>query len=164
MQIKISKFEKAWKNYIKSRNEIKSMMSVTSNVMGDYAELLVRELHHAKKMPNSNKDFDLISGKTKIQVKARQIKKCRTSKSLSIFHSWDFDLLSVVLFNEDGSLYKVVEMKTNDAKKFSEPNERRGGDIIRTTNKFLNSPKLIDRTEEVKQIIKENTFSTDKDS
>ena len=55
MQIKISKFEKAWKNYIKSRNEIKSMMSVTSNVMGDYAELLVRELHHAKKCRTQTK-------------------------------------------------------------------------------------------------------------
>lgn len=156
MAQKLKTVQKAWIEHIKASNRIKKLIRGTSNIMGDYSEFLIRKLYKAEKMPNSNKSFDLkCEDGTRIQVKSRQVSIGKTDKSLNVFRSWDFDLLVVVLFWDDGSLYKVIEMKADDAKTFRTPNKHQNGFIIHTSKEFLECREANNRTAEMKKMIDE---------
>ena len=154
---KIKNIEKSWMKFIEHLNKMKRMINGTSNITGDYAEFLVSKLYNAKKMPNSNKGYDLITSDGKrIQVKSRFVSSGHKSKPLNIIRSWDFEFLVVVLFNEDGSLYQVVEKDVGKAKELSDANDYQNGGIVRTTKDFLSGIDITDKTEEMKRIVNEN--------
>lgn len=97
--------------------------SRTHNILGEFAEQIVADALKGDLQPPSNKAFDILlsNGKT-VQVKARKLSgKYRYSETLSDFHSWNFDILIVVLFNDDGTLRQVLQMDSELAKTFIHP-------------------------------------------
>ena len=151
---KIKEINNGWIEYNKALTNMKRLMQGTSNILGDYSEILVGELYQAEKLPPSWKSADLKCRDGRlIQVKSRQVDRWRTTTSLGIIRSWKFDFLVVVLFYEDGSLFKVIEMSSADAKTFAVPNAHQNGSVITTTKRFLESELGVDKTEEMKKLV-----------
>lgn len=144
----------SWKEYNEATLKIKRLMNGTGNIMGDYSEIMVSELYHAEKLTASTTCADLkCSDGTLIQVKSRQVKRTNTTTQLGIIRHWEFQLLVVVLFYEDGSLFKVLEMKSEDAQRFAKPNSYQRGDVITTTRDFLESRLASDKTAEMRRLL-----------
>ena len=114
----------------------------THNILGEFAEHIVADALKGKLQPPSNKAFDILlsDGKT-VQVKARKLSgKYRYSETLSDFHSWNFDILIVVLFNDDGTLKQVLQMDSKLARTFIHPRKKSGqADIITLSKKFVSA-------------------------
>lgn len=144
----------SWKEYNEATIKIKRLMNGTANIMGDYSEILVGELYHAEKLTASTVCADLkCADGTLIQVKSRQVKRTNTTTQLGIIRHWDFQLLVVVLFYEDGSLFKVLEMKSEDARRYAKANSYQRGDVITTTKDFLESRLAKDKTADMRRIL-----------
>ena len=116
--------------------------SRTNNVVGEFAECLVADALHGSLTPPSHKDYDmkLLDGST-VQIKARKLSgNHRYSETLSDFHSWNFDILIVVLFNDDGTLKQVLQMDSKLARTFIHPRKKSGqADIITLSKKFVSA-------------------------
>ena len=144
----------SWKEYNEATLKIKRLMNGTANIMGDYSEIMVAELYQAEKLTASTACADLrCSDGTLIQVKSRQVKRTNTTTQLGIIRHWEFQLLVVVLFYEDGSLFKVLEMKSEDAHRFAKSNSYQRGDVITTTKDFLESRLAKDKTADMRRLL-----------
>ena len=116
--------------------------SRTNNIVGEFAEHLVADALGGTLAAPSQKDYDMTlpDGRT-VQVKARKLTgKYKYSETLSDIHSWNFNVLIIVLFNDDGTLNKVMEIDSALAKTFA---HKRPGtsntDIITLSKKFLDA-------------------------
>jgi len=80
---------------------------------GDYAELLVRVATGGKLATNSQKSWDICTPEHKrLQVKARVVTNPRSpgERQLSVFRSWDFDALVVVLFDDEFRVWRATRL------------------------------------------------------
>ena len=84
-------------------------------------------------------DFDIVEFKA-ITTFNYISGKYRYSETLSDFHSWNFDILIVVLFNDDGTLKQVLQMDSKLARTFIHPRKKSGqADIITLSKKFVSA-------------------------
>jgi hypothetical protein len=80
---------------------------------GDYAELLVRVATGGELAPNSQKSWDVLTpAAERLQVKARVVTNPRTQgeRQLSVFRSWDFDAVVIVLFDDGFGVWRAVRV------------------------------------------------------
>lgn len=80
---------------------------------GDYAEWLTAQLMRGELAPNSEKSFDVSAPDgRRFQVKARvsPAEGDRGTRQLSAFRSWDFDDVVIILFEDDYSIRRAVQM------------------------------------------------------
>ena len=103
-----------WKKYNAVLIDIEKN-SRTSNVIGEYAEELVAKVTNGKPARNSQEGYDVIAGKTKIQVKATR--DCELKTSTGYFHNLKFDKFIGMVFDKEGNLVKVVEMSKRKARR-----------------------------------------------
>lgn len=144
---------KLWFNYNTASSLLTDALQSSTNEVGEFAERLVAEFYHAKKLKTSNKSADLQTIDNKlIQVKSRKINKLKTT-SLGVIRSWDFDLLVIVLFDKNGRLIKALEIGALDAKQLSKRNEHQNGDIISTNEQLLNHQNAKDITNELEALL-----------
>lgn len=117
----------------------------TNNIVGEFAEQLVSDALGGTLAPTDNKAYDLeLPDGRKVQVKARRLTgKYKYSESLGCFNSWDFDVLIIVLFNEVGTINKVLEIDSQTAKSYARKTKTSSGDIITLSKKFLDAAKDI---------------------
>lgn len=142
-----------WKDYNKVSSLLAQEMGGTANIIGEFAERLVAEYLHADLLPTSNKSADLKTPDGKqIQVKSRRLKALKSS-SLGIIRSWDFDILVVVLFSEEGNVLKGIKINTKDAQALAVSNDYQNGDILITNNELLNHPNAIDITSDLQALL-----------
>lgn len=80
---------------------------------GDYAELLVQRATAGELAPNSQRSWDVLTPEgERLQVKARVVTSpTRTGeRQLSVFRSWDFDALVVVLFDDQFRVWRATHL------------------------------------------------------
>lgn len=138
-----------WLSYNKYANLLSDALGRTSNLVGEYAEYLAQKHYGGKLLPASNASADLEGKNGKCyQIKSRKIKDNKTTTQLSVIRSWDFDYLVVVLFNNDGSVLKVIESPVDVAKEYADENSHQKGSVITTTQAFLSDARQTDLTSE----------------
>lgn len=141
-----------WNDYNKSANALMQALNRTNNLVGEYAEYLVLLHYGGEQLKESCKSADIKTNDGKlIQVKARKINKTNSTQ-LGIIRSWDFDLLVVILFNEDGSILKGLEVSADIAEEYAVPNKHQNGFVITTSKSFLEDSRSKDITSELLKI------------
>jgi hypothetical protein len=79
---------------------------------GDYAEILVKRATKGELAPGSQKSWDVMtpSGE-RLQVKARIVTGAsRGERQLSVFRTWDFDAVVIVLFNNEFRVWRAARL------------------------------------------------------
>lgn len=141
-----------WKNYNTSANLLKSRLGRTSNLVGEYAEYLIKEYLNGEILAASSASADIVAPDGDLyQVKSRKISFGQTTQ-LGIIRSWDFDYLAVVLFDDNGSVLKGLIYPKLVAQKYAVQNDHQNGLVITTTNEFFNELNKLDITRELREI------------
>lgn len=135
-----------WKEYSTSAELLQQRLGRTSNLLGEYAEYLVNEYLNGELLTASNASADIKTESGDLyQVKSRKISNNLTTQ-LSIIRSWDFDYLTVVLFDKKGSVQKALICLKSVSEQYAVYNEYQNGWVISTTYNFLNDENHIDIT------------------
>lgn len=136
-----------WLDFCSAKNRIASALGRSSNVVGELAERVVAEYHDTAPFAVSHPSADVeLADGTLIQVKARMLTDVRTT-ALSVFRSWSFDVLAVVLFEPDGTIAFGGEISRDAARKHAREVPHVNGWMISTTYDFLTDPAFTDLTE-----------------
>lgn len=80
---------------------------------GDYAELLVQRATKGELAPNSQRSWDVLTPEgERLQVKARVVTAPTRAgeRQLSVFRSWDFDALVIVLFDDGFRVWRATRL------------------------------------------------------
>ena len=153
MENNFSHIVSLWKNYNHASSKLTKAMRGTSNIVGEFAEVLICKYYNAKKLPASQESADLIlDDSRKIQVKSRMQDRLEAT-SLGIIRSWNFDILVVVLFSKDGNILKAIEINSETAKKLSKPKPYENGDVLTTSKDLLNNKNAKDITKELQRVL-----------
>lgn len=138
-----------WHRFNEYSNKLSNALGRTKNIVGEYAEYLALQFYEGVLLPTSHPSADIEdkSGRL-IQVKSRKITG-PMSTQLGIIRSWNFDLLVVVLFNEEGELFKALEGPVEVAKEYGKTNEHQNGWVITTSQSFLNDARFTDITKQL---------------
>ena len=117
---------------------------------GDYAEYLMAAHTSGDRAPNSEKSWDVRTRDgTLIQVKARMSPQGSDSgtRQLSVIRSWDFDVLAVLLFDDDYSILRAVVVPAELAREQSRFVAHINGSLVMATDAFLDQDGSVDITE-----------------
>jgi len=141
-----------WKNYNTSSKLLKEKLGRTSNLVGEYAEYLVNEYLSGELLTASHASADIKAPNGDLhQVKSRKIINGLTTQ-LGIIRSWNFDYLTIILFDDNGSVLKGLIYPKSVAEEYAVKNEHQNGWIISTTNEFLNNENKLDITQKIRQL------------
>lgn len=141
-----------WKNYNTSTKRLKEKLGRTSNLVGEYAEYLVNEYLKGELLTASHASADIKAPNGDLhQVKSRKIVNGQTTQ-LGIIRSWNFDFLTIILFDDNGSVIKGLIYPKSTAKKYAVENEYQNGWVITTTSEFLNDENKLDITQKIRQL------------
>jgi hypothetical protein len=79
---------------------------------GDYAEILVKRATQGELAPGSQKSWDVLTPEgERLQVKARIVTgESRGERQLSVFRTWDFDAVVIVLFDNDFRVWRAARL------------------------------------------------------
>lgn len=80
---------------------------------GDYAELLVQRSTGGELAPNSQRSWDVMTPEQeRLQVKARVVTnpRARGERQLSVFRTWDFDAVVIVLFDDSFEVWRATRL------------------------------------------------------
>lgn len=136
-----------WHEFCSVKNRISAALGRSNNVVGELAERIVAEYHGTVPLSVSHPSADVeLEDGTLIQVKARMLTDMRTTP-LSTFRSWNFDVLSVVLFESDGRIAFGGEIPCAVAQRYAREVSHVNGWQISTTHDFLLDPAFVDSTE-----------------
>lgn len=136
-----------WREFCSVKNRISSALGRSNNVVGELAERIVAEYHGTVPLAVSHPSADVeLKDGTLIQVKARMLTDVRTTP-LSAFRSWNFDVLSVVLFEPDGDIAFGGEIPCSIARRYAREVSHVNGWQISTTHDFLSDPAFTDLTD-----------------
>ena len=150
----MEKISEIWRDYNSSATLLKKKLNRTSNLVGDYAEFLINKYIDGELLKASHASADIKSKEGKLyQVKSRKATK---TTQLGIIRSWEFDFLAVVLFNENGNIFKALICPKEIAKNYAKENNHQNGWVISTTKDFINDSNQTDITRELKNINGEN--------
>lgn len=119
---------------------------------GDYAEYLVREALGGTRAPNSEKSWDILTADGKrVQVKSRVVTNLtnRSQRQLSVIRSFDFDDLTIVLFDADYSIEAAVVVPAEVAKSRSAYRSYVNGHVLFATDSLLNEASTQDITDKI---------------
>jgi hypothetical protein len=141
-----------WKSYNISSELLKEKLGRTSNLVGEYAEFLIKEYLGGELLTASAASADIKSPNGELhQVKSRKITNNLTTQ-LGIIRSWDFDFLTIVLFDRKGGIIKSLICQKSISEQYAIYNEHQNGWVISTTDKFLNDSNHIDITKQLRKI------------
>ena len=148
----MNEIEKLWKSYNASSKLLKEKLGRTSNLVGEYAEYLVNEYLDGELLTASFASADIKAPNGDFhQVKSRKISNGQTTQ-LGIIRSWDFDFLTVVLFDDNGSVVKGLIYPKSVAERYAVENEHQNGWVISTTKEFLDDDNKVDITQKIREI------------
>lgn len=103
-----------WTDYNAALSAVE-LVSRTSNIIGEYAEELVKKVTNGKLAPTSQKGYDIDADGVRIQVKATRQDSLPLEGNTSDFHNQEFDKLVGVVFDKKGRVVKVVEISAAEA-------------------------------------------------
>lgn len=113
-----------------------------NNPIADIAERLVADHYGVEPEPPNQKAYDVVAkDRTRIQVKAlRKTKKGRTR--LSAFHSLDFELLAIVIFQPDLQLDEVALVPVDVVEEFAGWSKSWNAHSLSVTNKLMSDTRV----------------------
>lgn len=130
-----------WLKFNEYENKLAQALGRTRNIVGEYAEHLALQYYGGRLLEVSGCSADLEDPSGNLyQVKARKVATAGAT-SLNIIRSWDFDFLVVIIFKEDGKVWRAIEAPVEVAKAHAKPNSHQNGEVITTTKKFLSDPR-----------------------
>ena len=92
----------------------RGVVRTSNSPSGDYAETLFHKAFGWKLERNSSVGFDAIDGdETRFQIKCRRVTRHNSSRQLGAIRNLElngFDCLAEVIFNEDYSVYRAVNI------------------------------------------------------
>lgn len=111
---------KLWENFNNASLEfmqaIGGSMDNIDTAMESFAKILVKEYYGGEwLLPSDYADIKLKDGK-KVKVKAQYESSLYIQTGMSV-DNWDFDLLTVILFNKKGEVIKALEFDVEKTKK-----------------------------------------------
>lgn len=135
-----------WKKYNQYTRALSLALGRTNNIVGEYAEYLAHQYYGGKflKISDTSADIEDSSGML-YQIKSRKIKNT-SSTQLNVIRSWSFNFLVVILFDENGSINKAIEVPVEVAKEYGQRNNHQNGWIITTNINFMSDPRSKDIT------------------
>lgn len=108
---------------------------------GDYAEWLVARVTGGELEPQSNRSWDVTAQcGDHLQVKARIVTnpKDKGQRQLSVFRSWQFDALVVVLFDDACRVWRGACFERRDMRKAKRYRSAHvNGDVLYATDEML---------------------------
>ena len=114
---------------------------------------MVEQLHGGYRLKESSKSTDVVTPEgLRIQVKSRVLRQGDVTK-LGTIRSWDFDILVIVLFSEDGEVSFAGEISSEAAREHAHWEERVSGYSISTTKALRFDSRMRDRTGEYQRIV-----------
>jgi hypothetical protein len=134
--------------------ELRSRGLVRSeNVAGDYAEHLVMVALDGALVPLSEKSWDVLGRNgERVQVKARVVSDPmkRGQRQLSVFRSFDFDALVVVLLSDtDYRVVRAVMLPPDVVQILANRREHVAGSVLIANDAVLNHERAIDVTDDL---------------
>ena len=143
----------SWLKYNKALQSISAIMGGTKNIVGEFAEKLASLYYKSDQLTASHPSCDIVDRKgRRIQVKSRRLENIRATQ-LNVIRSWEFDILMVILFSEDGDILKAIEISSEDAQKYAKFNEHQNGWIITTSDNFLEGNDVKDITQKLRKLM-----------
>jgi len=134
----------------------RKILRTKNNPVGDYAEWLVHTAFGYELQTNSNHGFDAKdTDGTRYQIKARRITPDNKSTQLSAIRNLgekDFDFLIVVLFDQEFTAYKAVQIPHSTVEKYAKYRKHVNGYVLRVMNTLLVDPTVIDITDQLKKV------------
>lgn len=147
--------EVLWGEYCAAKNEISAALGRSHNVVGELAERIVAQCHNGDLLGVSFPSADVrLEDKTLLQVKSRMMTG-PGGTSLSTICSWNFDVLSVVLFDMSGKIACGGEMPCNVAQRYAKQTRHVNGWTITVNQKFREDSAFSDMTEQYRKALKE---------
>lgn len=147
--------EALWGEYCAAKNKISDALGRSHNVVGELAERIVAQCHNGELLGVSFPSADVrIEDGTLFQVKSRMMTG-PGGTSLSTIRSWNFDVLSVILFDMSGTIVCGGEMPCNVAQRYAKQTRRVNGWTITVNQKFREDPTFSDMTEQYRKALKE---------
>jgi len=141
-----------WKEYNSTTELLIQKLGMTSNLLGDYAEYLVNKYLNGELLTASNASADIKASNGDLhQIKSRKTRNNSTTQ-LGIIRSWDFDYLTVVLFDKNGSVQRALICLKSVSKQYAVRNKHQNGWVISTTNNFLTNENHIDITNQLRDL------------
>jgi hypothetical protein len=108
---------------------------------GDYAEWLVARATKGELEPQSNRSWDVTARNgDHLQVKARIVTDphSKGQRQLSVFRSWKFDGLVIVLFDDSCRVSRATFLEHGDARKAKRYwSSHVNGDVLYATDEML---------------------------
>ncbi|RFC55015.1 hypothetical protein [Brumimicrobium aurantiacum] len=147
---KFDKIQKHWKQFNISANAIANELMRSKNIVAEMTEFYSHQYYSGEKLNVSSKGIDIISNSKSYQVKGRKVGEKIKSTSLGIIRSWDFDFLTVLMYNNEGEIIKAIEIPSNAAKEISKQNKHQNGWVISTNSKLFNHVLTKDITLDLK--------------
>lgn len=150
-----SPIEVLWNEYCDAKNKISAALGRSHNVVGELAERIVAQYHNGELLGVSFPSADVqLKDKTLLQVKSRMMTG-EGSASLSTIRSWNFDVLSVVLFDMNGMIVRGGEMPCSVAQRYAKQTRHVNGWTITVNQKFFEDTLFSDLTEQYRNALKE---------
>lgn len=147
--------EVLWGEYCAAKNEISAALGRSHNVVGELAERIVAQHHGGELLGVSFPSADVrLEDKTLLQVKSRMMTG-PGGTSLSTIRSWNFDVLSVVLFDMSGKIVCGGEMPCTVAQRYAKQTRHVNGWTITVNQKFREDSAFSDMTEQYRDALKE---------
>lgn len=151
-----------WKSYNTSSELLKKKLGRTSNLVGEYAEFLIKEFLEGELLTASAVSADIKAPNGELhQVKSRKISNNLTTQ-LGIIRSWNFDYLTIVLFDKNGGIIKSLICQKSISEQYAIYNEHQNGWVISTTEKFLNDSNHIDITKHLRKMNNDSELAFEK--
>ena len=142
-----------WRDYRDARWAITEAIGRFSNIEAEVSELVVEQLHGGYRLKESSKSTDVVTPEgLRIQVKSRVLRQGDVTK-LGTIRSWDFDILVIVLFSEDGEVSFAGEISSEAAREHAHWEERVSGYSISTTKALRFDSRMRDRSGEYQRIV-----------
>ncbi len=141
-----------WNKYNEYSQKLAKALGGTNNIVGEYAEYLALQYLGGELLEISNTSADIRANDgTLYQVKCRKIKNNLTTQ-LNVIRSWQFDVLFVILFTENGAVEKALLSPVSVAKEYGRKNDYLNGWVITTTYNFLSDFRNTDITCDIKKL------------
>lgn len=141
--------------------ELKRRGVVRSNnaPVGDLAEFLVQRVTGGTLADRSQKSWDIRTPNgERLQVKARVVTDPRNpgERQLSVFRSWDFDAAVIVLFDDEGRVWRAARVPTATLQANAYLTPHVNGQVVYATDALLTRPEVEDWATSVRRVAGEN--------
>jgi len=148
-----------WKDYNKASLHLSYELGRSNNLVDEYAEHLING--HLK---GTLLDLSHTSATIKKYDALYQVKSSRLDTGepiiLSVIHSWNFDYLAVVIFNNFGAVQRALIIPVAIAKEAAVIDEYQNGYVITTNRDFFNIRRFEDITKSVRILNGEDISKT----